>query len=67
MRQEPGTVAKDFRAQWYLTQAPKTRWGTPKPKGQGDWFGKEGVYMSEGGNVQSQQTQWHSMSQCSYS
>lgn len=36
-------VTKDFREQWCLTQAPKTRWGTPKPKGQGDWFGKEQV------------------------
>ena len=49
MRQEPGTVTKDFRAQWYLTQAPKTRWGTPKPKGWGTGLAKGGLYMSEGG------------------
>lgn len=42
MRQEPGTVTKDFRAQWYLTQAPKTRWGTPKPKGWGTGLAKGG-------------------------
>lgn len=64
-RQEPGTVTKDFREQWFLTQAPKTRWGTPKPKGRGLVW-QRGVYVNEGGN-NSQQTQWHSTSQRSYS